>query len=424
MAVDLYPAQLDGFPLEIENLDDSFERAVVRHEIPGRDGAMLEDMGEKARLVNIRCYFWDEGEHLTYASHIDLINHLKSVAASELIHPQYGSMTGMVERLSVRTEDPDIAVVDITFVEEGRADLAAIEYEDVAAAVEEEFLAGEEEQLAELEADLAAELGTFFVAAGRSARELVATVEGHIAVLDAAVAAVTNPVNSLVAAIAYGTDLPSRVMASITHAVERASLLVSSTATAPAQLVMGIENELLKLQQAILAAAPANSAPTLTATAIISRHLTIASSRRLALETATAYRSDEEQRRQLRTAEGVPSFDINGRYLASPIQVTVMTADELETTLATVRTSLQTSVSLARNLASLKAMARSLLDHVNTVKLERDRLITVSLENRLPLHLVCHLSGLPYNSAERVIAINSRIVNPNFTGGEVLLYGR
>lgn len=78
---------VDGIPLEIETLDDQFEVAIARHEFPFKDGALLENMGQKARTVAIRCYFWDDGSHLTYNGHIKLVNHLKDKALFELTHP-------------------------------------------------------------------------------------------------------------------------------------------------------------------------------------------------------------------------------------------------------------------------------------------------------------------------------------------------
>jgi prophage DNA circulation protein len=71
---------------------------------------------------------------------------------------------------------------------------------------------------------------------------------------------------------------------------------------------------------------------------------------------------------------------------------------------------------------SLKRMARSLLEHVNTVKLERDRIITIVLDNTRPLHLVCLKYGLPYNMSDRLLSINQGIRNPSFTSGEIQIY--
>jgi len=72
---------------------------------------------------------------------------------------------------------------------------------------------------------------------------------------------------------------------------------------------------------------------------------------------------------------------------------------------------------------TLKTMAVALLNHVNSVRLEREKMARVVLDNPMPLHLVCLKYGLPYQDAERLIRVNN-IHAPNFTSGEVLVYVR
>jgi hypothetical protein len=148
----------------------------------------------------------------------------------------------------------------------------------------------------------------------------------------------------------------------------------------------------------------------------------IAGTQRLALEAADLYRGDEEARDALRRSEQTPAFDASGRFIAAPAGDQVMTAIDLERSLADVRTALQEAIDLARGMESLKAAARQLLEHVSQVKLERDRLTTILLDNPMPLHLLCLHQGLSYRYAARILAINSAIVHPSFVRGEVQVY--
>jgi C4-type Zn-finger protein len=100
-----------------------------------------------------------------------------------------------------------------------------------------------------------------------------------------------------------------------------------------------------------------------------------------------------------------------------------MSVRELERSLTGVRETLQEAIDLARDQQALKAMARQLLEHVNQVKLERDRMLTIALDNPMPLHLVCLQQGVSYRQASRLLAVNN-IPQPNFTAGEVTVYGR
>jgi len=88
-----------------------------------------------------------------------------------------------------------------------------------------------------------------------------------------------------------------------------------------------------------------------------------------------------------------------------------------------VRTRIEAAVEKAREMDSLKIMAAALLTHVNNVRLEREKMVAVILDNPMPLHLVCLKYGLPYTDAERLYKVN-RLQNPNFTSGEVLVYAR
>ena len=129
-------------------------------------------------------------------------------------------------------------------------------------------------------------------------------------------------------------------------------------------------------------------------------------------------------RNRLRATESGPTaFDIAGTYM-QPQEVTpVLTVKELDKCLAVVREAIAAAVEADRSQENLKTMARDLLSYVTVVKLERDRLVRIVLDNPMPLHQVCLMRGLPYAFAERILAVNS-IPNPNFTSGEIDVYVR
>lgn len=101
----------------------------------------------------------------------------------------------------------------------------------------------------------------------------------------------------------------------------------------------------------------------------------------------------------------------------------LLTINEIEQMLAETRSYLQEAVDESRGMESLKKMAALLLDHANAVKIEREKIVKVEIENRMPLHLICLKYGLPYNYADRLRAIN-KIRHPNFVSGEVAVYAR
>lgn len=433
---DLYQAQLDGFFLEIETTDDAFEKAIVRHEYPFKDGALLEDMGRKARVVKFRCYFWDDGaDHATYDTHIELVKHLASQEISELVHPKYGPLRGCVESMSVRHDDRDrTAEIDVTFVEGLIEDGGDTRHEDVEAGAEEAYNDGIADQEREFADDMKADLGPEapgimdrvldpaksiveqFQDVSTKSRNYLKTVESYVGTMEATLNTIANPANSLVSTINYGTNLPGRVIGSVSRCVERYALLYDSLKNAPARFVNSMTFGLKGLSNS---------------SGKFSKTTKIAAASHTALQTAYLYKADEVLRVAQKKNEGLRAFDALGNYTALAVVAsrvsgatapeTTMTVNELESSLAEVRASLQEAIDLSRQNTSLKQQALQLQTHVNSIKLEREKIIQILLDNPMPLHLVCLRYGLPYNAAERLLMINA-IPNPNSTSGEVSVY--
>lgn len=427
--MDLYPAQLDGIALEIEMIDDEIEKSIVRHEFPYRNGALLEDLGQRARSVRFRCYFWDDGaDHATYELHNELMSHLETMEVGELVHPKYGPMRGSVESIHLGHDDRDrLATVDITFVQGLIESMEETAREDVQSSVEEAYLASIEEQklsfAEELGAALGSEAGSIlgfeldpdlgiveqFAGITGPARQYLKTVESYVGTLEGTLNAVANPANSLVSIINYGTTLPGRVIGSVARCVERYARLADGLRTAPGRFADSLSQGMNALS---------------TASGKFSKTTKIGGAAQVAMHVASCYKEDEARRNERKRSEQQPAFDRLGNYTAPDYAATDVqpaTVQELESSLATVRGLIQEAVQLDRNQGSLKRMALSLQFHVGTIKLEREKTKRVRLDNTIPLHLLCLQHGLPYTAADRLLAINE-IRNPNEVSGEVLIY--
>jgi prophage DNA circulation protein len=427
---DLYDATIDGFPLDIETLDDTFEKAIVRHEYPYKNGALLEDLGLKARVLRLRCWFWDSGGQQTYDDHIDFLEHLSKMEESELVHPKYGQLKGSIESVAVHHDDRErTAQIDISFVQGLITDSEDTNHEDVEAAGEESYNDGIADQQQEFADDVTAELGAEapgilaveldpdlgiveqFAGVSVGARNFLKQVEAAVDILDATVASIVNPVNSLIGIIAFGQHLAGRVIGSACRCIERYALLYESLASSPARYL----DTLIAGGQELA-----------DGSCRLNKTCTIAVAAHVALRAAYLYKADEKRRLWQKKNEGVRAFDVSGKYTApeppdADLPDETMTVGELESSLAAVRTCLQAAIDLGRGNTSLKRQALQLQTHVNTIKLEREKMIRVGLDNPMPLHLVCLRYGLPYTAAERLLTINS-IVNPNRVAGEVNVY--
>ncbi|MCL2790126.1 MAG: DNA circularization N-terminal domain-containing protein [Desulfobulbus sp.] len=419
---DLYPAQIDGIELAIETLDDEITKAITKHEYPHRDGALLEDMGQHARTVKIKCHFWDD----TYEAHQDLLDHLDQMETIELVHPKYGPMRGSIESVAVHHDDSERhAAIDLTFTQGLIEDTDDTAFEDVEGSAEAAWLDSIEEQKAAFGADMLAAIGLEANAIlstvldpakgiveqlgsiSSAARQYLQQVESFVGSLEATCNLVANPANSLMALISYGSNLPGRVIGALARCAERYTLSLGPS-TPPVRSIQS-----LATWSDDLSAQAGGFAKTVR----------LGTASQMALNAASVYKADEELRRARRRAEGRAAFDVLGRYTPPEYAASdpqPMTMQELEITLAVVRAGIQTAIDLDRGSESLKRLALTLMTHVNTVKLERDKLSVVTIGHSLPLHLICLHHSLPYNAAERLLTVN-RIRNPNEVSGGIVM---
>ncbi|MCX5828765.1 MAG: DNA circularization N-terminal domain-containing protein [Deltaproteobacteria bacterium] len=435
----------NGLSLEMETIEDTFEKAIAQYDYPYADGVDLEDMGQKAHKLRMRCYFYDNAEQKTYGYHILLLNDLASRDLIDLMHPKYGLLEGKIESFIVQHDDRQrCAVVDIVFVEQMRAT-----YEGgapplyVQAKVETAFSDGQKQQAAKLASDIKAALpppdksiiekildrSKALLAQvqeySNKTRAFVGAVEGYIATSEAIVNQVMSPVNSLQATISYAENLPGRILGSNAGIVERVALLYTSLKNFPTRFIKQLDSAFDDMLDSLTSFNPTDPTP---AKEIMATHLEIACAQRLALEAAQIYAADDDAFRGGSGEKSVGMVYANADQAAeessgsiSTSSFQIMNIQELEETLAIVRNRIERAVAKAREMDSLKQMAEALLIQVNRVRLERERMMKVVLDNPMPLHLVCLKYGLPYTDAERLLKVN-RIRNPNFTAGEVYVY--
>lgn len=415
---------LNNILIQMEDIEDTFEKAIARYDYPFADGADLEDMGQKAHVIRFRCWFWDDADNQTYEDHALLLKSLETKELLDFVHPKYGLLKGKIETIVVQhNDDIRIAAIELTFIEQMRKSLEITAAQSVVSAVEEAYQTAQDQQQSLLEqfmkeylpaSDIAAVsaildegqgLLTQFQGYSGITRSFVAGIETRLAAAEAVVNKIVSPVNSIQATLTYAATLPGRVIDMFSTTVEKFSELHTALRESPALFLSRLDQEYDNLEVTFQAITDADRSSSAASTgAVTMQHLQIACAQRMALEAAAIYAADVEA--------------ANGR---NDDEVQIMTMNELESTLAIVRARLDTAVEAAREMDSLKVMAAALLKQVNSVRLEREKMVKVTLDNAMPLHLVCLKYGLPYADAERLMKVN-HIPRPNFTSGEVLVY--
>ncbi len=441
-----YQTNIANFDLDVETIADSFSKAIVKHEFPHTNGALLEDMGQKGRSITIRCYFGTMGGLASYEDYFEFIKILDDIDVIEFVHPEDGTLKGKIEKVDKRKNDrEEFAEVDITFAE-GRIEATTGTEISMPGAVENAFTNGQEEQQNELIDDMTEELGTDGTSAAAQvldpdlvmlaqmtdlsakARAYVAQVETAVGTLGAVLVEITQPANTLLATISYGVNLPGRTIGAIAECVERYAESYDALRSFPAQFQRSLKFSLDQLEASFRkfqSKAPAGSSRATAETAamtMVADHIRLASSHRLALEAAYGFATDQTNRSTAKANEGQKSFDMQGNYFNPVTPDPIMTMTEIESTLATVMTAAQGVVDIMRGVQEIKNACAALVDFARLIKLDAERIKTVDIDGELPLHLILLQNGLPYNAAERVLAINPQIKHPNFVSGTIKIY--
>jgi prophage DNA circulation protein len=443
---DTYQTSIAGFDLDVETLSDGFQKAIAKHEFPNTNGALLEDMGQKGRAISIRCYFGVSGGVASYDDYFEFIKILDDISTIELIHPEDGLLKGRIEKVDKRKNDRlEFAEVDITFLE-GRIEVEVQSEISMPGFGEETFLDALLEQQTQCVDDITEDLGTEGASAAAKAldasqgilaqfsslsgkvRAYVAQVESGVATLEATLVLVTQPANTLLATVTYAANLPGRIIGAVAQTVERYAESYNALRGFPAQFQRSLKFSLNQLEasfRSFRSKAPAGSSRNLSETAamtLIANHINLATANRLALEAAYGFSNDQTERLLAKKNEGQKSFDILGNYSAPVSPGPIMTQNEIEATLASVMTAAQESIDLMRGAQAIKRGVSGLVTFARIVKIDAAKIKQVDIDGTLPLHLILPKYGLPYNAAERVLAINPQIKHPSFVSGTVNIY--
>jgi prophage DNA circulation protein len=467
---DLYAASLNGFPLAIETISDEFAKAIARYEFPYRDGAELEDMGQKARTIRFKCYFWDGGDSLTYDLHKAFVASLAEQTLFEFVHPEYGPIMGCVETVSVVQDDRQrLAEVDIGFVENLRGAGAAIAIapaQDVVGSCEEAFSTNILQSIAAFGAEAQAFLGAAasavvnqvlnpaeaiagqFVGLSMQAFSFVEGVANGIAAMQGYLPTVQNSTTSILAATNFAPNLPGLTVQAVAQACERMIINRQGLEVNPTNWSATIAGDVAALIAAVeggatsspIAAQSTMSAAQRVSTVTIPKIVWTQAASAAALELASIYAADQANWVTAEQAQLENAFDVLGNYVYPDVPgAQLMTQTDLEQTLSDVRTIIEGAIDFMRandvapscvassvegagsSLDALKQSALALQNQVSAEILERDTLVEIAEPNPLPLHLICLQNGLPYNTAEQLWALN-KLANPSAVTGNVWIY--
>jgi len=416
-------ASLNNISLELETISDSFNKAIAKRHIPFCDDTYLTDMGLKERRIRLRCYFWSD----TYEKHKELLALLWGNTDFELNHPEYGLLKGKIESVDVRDDDRlNTAEIDLNFVV-GKSKRPELSSMDIEGESEELYVSGVKEIQKDYRANLVAgsvlpveiidtvldpEKATILeqmpVTLDSPGRTYIKQIDAMLEMFDSSVAAVPSPMNSLVPDINFATGIPGRVIKIMAGFADKQILIYDTLRSSPDRFVSSMKNGLSQFAGMLPDTANEKSYTSLTA---------LSASKELGL----VYAEDEVKRSKKKRLESVKVFDDLGRMKNIEQVEHPMHVREVEKTLFAVREMNEAAITDNREIESLKLLSDKLLDHVVKIKLDREKIIRIEVDNETPLHLVCLKYGLPYQAADRIMLIN-RIKHPSFTRGGIDIY--
>lgn len=401
-----YIAQIAGYYLDMVDVTDTIEKSLVVHEYINSPKNKIEDLGSKTRRIAVECVFQDNltmtpgwnteyGIFPTYDAHIDFLEYINLNRESILFtHPKYGELSGKIEKISTFHDDTiNYAKINFDFLQE------IIEYEP-------KFVQHIVPQIGKGFRETAEKTDEIIKNDEKDSTDTIqwtaqATIYRNE--LNTYLSGIENNVQSLIYQIDYGTDVPGLMLQDVNEAIDRIVEFYITSRSAPASFINNLIFGVRQLKGIF--------------TGIESRIVHVMGASMIAYETSVIIDEDEQKRKNIDNKSFEETFDIAGNYKEGEAYDSTLTVNELEDMLFEVRTLIDEAIQLDRDNRALQQQARYLQEYVNQIKLDRERIVTVSVSEQ-SLFTVLNNYDLNYQLADKILRMND-IKNPNFVNGNV-----
>jgi prophage DNA circulation protein len=409
---DNFAPQLAGFYLGIlgnDGISDNIEYSLSKHEFPFSNRNIIINTGKKVPTYSFRCVFQDNTPFFgtdalppTYDNHITFREIIDSGFPLVFTHPTYGQMEGFVEVANtIRREEQRYIEFDITFAEQISEVVTNFDYSI------EEVSANELRKNS-----LANQIKVQGLLQINDTPSFRARLNRFIDKLESFFSDIIESVDSIVNTIEYFEDLAGDVVLAVSNTVERIVNSIASIQNIAANFINSLIINLRNIRNLFL-----NPDGTSTIESIIFGNIAAA---RLSYESATQYKTDDDNRSEILKNVGKRTFDNNSRYIGIPNNLTAMNISELEQTSQDIRAYINDVVQDDRDNPELETQAREIQQYIDHIKVKRERVITVKTVT-IALFDLMNRYGISYQRINEIMALNPEIRNPNFVEGEVKL---
>jgi len=424
---------LDTIQLESVTITDNFSISIAKYSILYKKGPNLEKMGLDERSIKIHLFF----KGLRYGEHKDFIDILSGteINSHELQHPVWGRLIGCVENVSITYDERQrCAEIDLTFIVEGDSigGLSGDIPISIARNVEDSFLTGQQSIqdsganaliedtgadsgiVGESDIDKTVSLLDQFTTVSQATRNYLQQIDLAIETCSNWYADVITSPSNFTSTIEFGAKLPGVFVSAVVAALDRTAEAKKDVSDSPATVLSNLRASYTEF----IALFNNDAYP---AKDLVEQVAAV----HYGLIVANYYDVDNANAMRLKTVEASPLFTVLGDRVIADEPPQIMTITDLEYSVRDAREFLQRAIDLNRDAAeSFKRIAYLLLTHVENVRLQREKIITVNVDTEMPLLLIMKRNGLPEAYVDRILSINPDIVNPNFVKGRVNLYAR
>lgn len=405
----LYVPRIDNYYLDLKDVRDPLSIALVDNKYPFSSKNSINNLGSETRKFNVSCTFqenptttkgWGDNQNYsipTYNEYFFFIDYIRNnLDLKTFVHPAHGEISGHVKNINSLHKDwinfaevtfefweqsPEVSVFNFKYV----VSESATNWQDTNNSVTSKTETEEKNAIDPITWE--------------------ATAQTFISKLNNYLNSVESQANSIINTINYGTSTPGQMLSSINSAIDRIIETYKTTKNSPASFINNIIfgcRELKALYEGVEA-----------------DKIHIMSCSRCAYEAAIVYEEDESKRQEVITKEGQSPFDINGVYKGKIEIPVTMSLNELEESVYEVRAFIDEAIQIDRDNTPLKQSARDLQDYINNIKLERERIKTLSDVPLQTLHEIVVSNGNNFLAANRILKLNPNIKNPTFVSGDV-----
>jgi prophage DNA circulation protein len=436
-----YVAQIDKYRVNIEPPEETRPKDITEHSFPFRNGAILDDMGEKARSFKLKVWLLPRPESPDGRANFDddypaFVDYILGNRKLTFVHPQLGAIKGRVRSVTHAHDDAGkSAAIDFEFVEETLDEFPAYVAVAIVPRLEDLFKQAQLSQMDAFSALVTNTLGSgapSFLSkafdftqsiesqidnATGPIRDFAQRIDAGIRTFESAMATIEQPANSAIALMDYGTSLPGRVIGTVSRCIERYAEAVGAVVSAPEKFCSNFFDAVDKLKDSL---SDFTLQTDMAALSVGSIYL------------GKTLASDENRRDTVRALELAPAFNLTGKVISTNEFERIATIQDLEYSAYVYRVRAQQTIDAARaenadintayDFSFINTACLEIQRYIDLIKLDRDKISVVDVDPWVPLVTLCARRGIPYRRATRIMANNPQISNPTFASGQVLLY--